>query len=75
MTLSELIAKVGDANIKVQPLDGNCILNLKHGAHGSTITFVTDKAHVDDRMNIALAGGVPKHIALILWIPREFIGK
>lgn len=64
MKLSELIALVGDDDVKIQPLD----LDLKEvriaGSVGK-MTFNTDPQHVYDSLS-----GSPEWQGLVVWLPR-----
>lgn len=65
MTLSELIANVGDDNVQFQSLDEateSCTLTGNTGR----FTFHTDPKHALER-----ATGEPSHIALVVWLPVD----
>lgn len=62
MKLSELLEKVGDANMRFQPLDG-CTIRAKYDhKKGSEITFGTDQVVMPDGT---------QDYGMIVWIPRE----
>lgn len=66
MTLSELIAHVGDEHVLIQNLDNDADGCEVRGGVGR-FTFRTDPQHVIDRMR----QGAPTHTALVLWLPKE----
>jgi len=62
LSLSELIKKVGDDNIGVQPLD-QCMTNLQATkTKGNKITFATEQP-------FGMEG--TDQMGLVLWIPRD----
>ena len=70
MKLSELIAAVGDGNVKFQNLlsDAHTIDKTKHG---TKITFYTDGVQAEE-----LLGGdssKTKNVGLVLWLPRTLV--
>lgn len=65
MNLSELIAAVGDANVRFQKLD-DCAQSMSLTKHGSRITFVTP-----ERIGI---DGLDK-LGLIVWLDRDAAAK
>lgn len=70
MKLSELIAAVGDANIKVQRVDSS-MKRVDTNAKGvTTLQLVTDQVCANDFFQGAPP---PKMHGLLIWIPREKI--
>lgn len=66
MKISELIAKVGDDNVKIQALDG-CLIKADYSAKsGTKITFGTDAQLLPDGT---------KEMGIIVWLPREEVKK
>lgn len=72
MKLSELIAIVGDDNVKFQNLDVDLVAADLEGAHG-TITFATDPKKVQERALRAFVDKPTSDLALIVWIPKDKI--
>lgn len=70
MKLSELIARVGDDNIKLQNLMHSSpdIQKLKKD---SRISFYTDHEKAGDLMQQAVLGTAGKWTALIIWLPTD----
>lgn len=66
MTLSELIAHVGDANIQVQRVDDFIRAAYRAKTDDVEITFATNQISVDELMRHNGA----KH-GLIIWLPRD----
>jgi hypothetical protein len=66
MKLSELIQHVGDEHIELQNIDSS-LVKAKTCKQDGEITFATDKSKVIDRA----IGNKPKHVGLIVWLPRE----
>jgi hypothetical protein len=67
MKLSELIAKVGDENVKFQNLDLD-IVKAGITSAGGQICFATDERHVIERTQTESA---TSYLGLVLWIPRN----
>lgn len=66
MTLSELIAAVGDDNVRFQRLDESATeLDWNHKS-GGRITFATSEV-------ITPKG--TEHFGLVLWLPRDALKK
>lgn len=59
--IAELVAKLGDDNIKFQPLD-SCAVNFRATKAGNEVTFVTDQPFSLD--------GTPE-MGIVLWLPRD----
>lgn len=59
--VAELVAKLGDDNIKFQPLD-QCAINFRQTKSGNHVTFVTDQP-------FDLEGS--KEMGIVLWLPRD----
>ncbi len=70
MTLSELIAAVGDDNVKFQNLDVDLVAADLKGGHG-TITFATDPKQVQERALRAFVDKPTTDLALVVWIPKD----
>lgn len=68
MRLSELIAAVGDDNVRFQNLldDAQTIDKTKHG---TKITFYTDGIQAEE----LLGDGKTKNIGLVIWMPRDLV--
>lgn len=66
MTISELIAHVGDANIQVQRVDDFIRAEYKKKTDDVEITFATNQISVYELMRHNGA----KH-GLIIWLPRD----
>lgn len=71
MNLTELIAKVGMANIKIQRVDES-IVRCKSVAGETHLTVATNQVSVEDAANLTAGVPLPVH-GLILWIQREFL--
>jgi hypothetical protein len=65
MNLSELISRVGDDNVTLQPLM-ECITDAKQRKTATAITFLTDQMSVAE-----VAIGNPKKIGLVVWLPKD----
>jgi hypothetical protein len=72
MKLSELIAHVGNENIKVQRLDSSIVAanNKKHNHTELRIITDTDTFSANDLMAIS-SGVAPRWHGLIIWIPTD----
>lgn len=66
MKLSELIAHVGDENIKVQRVDQFVKADYRKKSNLTEITFETDAITVDELMR-----GNAKMHGLIIWLPKD----
>lgn len=65
--ISELVAKIGDADIELQNLD-TCGISLDyHHKKGTTITFGTS-------MNISAPEGTEK-LGLVIWLDRKRVAE
>ena len=65
MKLSELIAKIGDENVKFQILQ-NALSGISLGKEGdSKVTFFTDAITPSDVMQNK------GKVGIVIWIPRE----
>ena len=65
MNLSELIAAVGDANVRFQKID-DCAESMNLTKEGSRVTFVTP-----ERIGI---NGFDK-LGLVVWLDRDAVAK
>ncbi len=71
MNLSELLAYVGDANVKVQRVDSN-IIGARVVKGGTELKIITNAISVDEVF--ALTDGKPPRMhGLIVWIPRDLL--
>lgn len=70
MKMSELIAAVGDENVRFQNLlnDAQTVDKTKHG---TKITFYTDGVQAEE----LLGGdsGKTENVGLVLWLPRKLV--
>jgi len=66
MKMSELIATVGDENLRFQNLDQDA-QTVDKTKHGTKITFYTDAIQAEE----LLGGGKTDKIGLVLWLPRD----
>lgn len=67
MKISELIAAVGDENVRFQNLN-NDAWGIDKTSKGTKITFYTDGVQAEE----FLAGsGTTKNIGLVVWLPRD----
>ena len=70
MSITELIAAVGDENIELQDIQQN--LDSAQTVRGNgKVTFVTAAGKVTDMF----AGNESKFVGLVLWLPRERMPK
>lgn len=67
ISLSQIIAHVGDEHIKVQRLDESMTV-ITAGKHGSEVTFETAQVSPADFLDPARP---PAMHGLIIWLPRE----
>jgi hypothetical protein len=69
MSITELITKAGEANVRVQNIASD-LVEMKRGKRGATIKVATS-----DEMASAVsreAAGIPgTYFGLIVWIPRD----
>jgi hypothetical protein len=73
MGLIELVTRVGEDNVKVQPmLESITNIRLRNRSRESVVTFVTgsDLLTPADLMNHSV-----RYRPLVLWIPEERVGK
>lgn len=68
MKLSELIAAVGDENVKFQNLN-NDAANIDKTKHGTKITFYTDGFQAEEFLSGS--GANTKNIGLVIFLPRD----
>ncbi len=68
MKMSELIATVGDENLRFQNLDQDA-QTVDKTKHGTKITFYTDAIQAEE----LLGGGKTDKIGLVLWLPRDSV--
>jgi|HubBroStandDraft_6_1064221.scaffolds.fasta_scaffold00050_76 hypothetical protein len=64
--MSELIAAVGDENVRFQNLDQDAH-TVDKTKHGTKISFYTDAIQAEE----LLGGGKTEKIGLVLWLPRD----
>jgi hypothetical protein len=65
MSLSELLAKVGDENLEFQIL-ASSLKSAHAGKKDGSVTFATSKEKVHDMLN-----GPPKFTCMIVWVPTD----
>jgi len=65
MSLSELLAKVGDEHLQFQTLSSS-FKSANAGKKDGTITFYTEKEKVFD-----MGAEKPKFTCLIVWVPSD----
>ncbi|WGH24503.1 hypothetical protein EAb13_CDS0085 [Acinetobacter phage EAb13] len=74
ISLSEILAEIGDDNYKLQPLS-NCIKGFKQNKRDTTIEFYTGHENTPELVaGPTLTIDTPK-IGVILWIDREDYDK
>jgi hypothetical protein len=66
MKMSELIATVGDENVRFQNLDQDAHA-INKTKHGTKIEFYTGAIQAEE----LLGGGKTKNIGLVVWLPRD----
>ena len=66
MKMSELIATVGDENVRFQNLDQDAH-TIDKTKHGTKISFYTDAIQAEE----LLGNGKTKKIGLVVWLPRD----
>ena len=69
MTISELLGKVGDENLKIQWLDSDVVIAKVEGKAG-LITFATEPAIVLDRLNDRT-----EKVGVVVWMPRDLVER
>jgi len=74
MKLSELIAEVGDENVRFQYL-ASSFVKASNGRNGATVTFATDAQKAVELMHSAVSWAKPEYVGLVVWIPRNKIPK
>ena len=67
LKLSQLLARVGDENLKFQMLESS-FKSAQAGKKEGTITFYTDKENVMDLLSLE-RNQPPKHRCFIVWVP------
>jgi hypothetical protein len=66
MKMSELIATVGDEDVRFQNLDQDAH-TIDKTKHGTKIAFYTDAIQAEE----LLGDGKTKKIGLVVWLPRD----
>ncbi len=69
MSITEMIQKVGEANVKVQSVAGD-LVEMKRQKEAATITVATshEMASSVERESHGIPG---THVGLLVWIPRD----
>lgn len=72
--LAELVARVGDDNVTIEPVDANIIsarrLKEKRPSGLSEIKLLTSQTDPDDVMRLTI-GQPMRRVGMVVWIPRE----
>jgi hypothetical protein len=70
MTISELLAEIGDDNLIFQNLTQD-LAGVQNGKKDSRITFFTDTGKGNDLASAVASGRHPKTTAYIVWMPTD----
>lgn len=70
MKLSELIASVGDENIKIQNL-AQSLVRFNRKKTDSEITFATSHENGDWLARESMGGEPGSKLGLVIWLPRD----
>ncbi len=73
MSLTAILAKIGDTNITVQNLVTDMTAG-NVGKKGATITFATDPTFVAQLNKCAVLGETPQKIGLVIWVDSSAWG-
>lgn len=70
MSITEMIAKVGADNLKIQALNTSFV-KLSAKKRETELTFATEDALAQSVAREACFGKEGTHLGLVVWIPRE----
>jgi len=70
MTITEIVAAIGDGNIEVQFLHKN-LTGINRKKREMEVKFVTSLNNGQSMMDATLTPSIPKRAALVLWFDSE----
>lgn len=72
LSISQLLAAVGDENITFQTLSTD-VSNITKGKNEARVTFCTSLEHGNSLMQEAAGVKDSKFVGLIVWVPRALL--